>query len=143
MKPSPHPSPRRGEGAHHARVLIRTIRHDNGSYAVAFISSSLAWISGSFAKARVDGLIAEIARRHAAIGVEQRHEHGERARGEVDRGAVGARAVVQDQRAAVAGIIELQHHAHLPGPRVLLDKAFQGEYLWFIPQDALDDETAV
>ena len=31
----------------------------------------------------------------------------------------------------------------LIGYMVLLDKAFQGEYLWFIPQDALDDETAV
>ena len=31
----------------------------------------------------------------------------------------------------------------LIGYMVLLDKAFQGEYLWFIPQDALDDEMAV
>lgn len=30
----------------------------------------------------------------------------------------------------------------LIGYMVLLDKPFQGEYLWFVPQDAVEDETA-
>lgn len=28
------------------------------------------------------------------------------------------------------------------GYMVLLDKSFQGEHLWFVPQDAIEDETA-
>lgn len=31
----------------------------------------------------------------------------------------------------------------LIGYMVLLDKPFQSEHLWFIPQDALEDETTV
>lgn len=47
-------------------------------------------------------------------------------------GIVGRKGVVTEQIFNTAG--------RLIGYMVLLDKSFQGEYLWFVPEDAVHDE---
>lgn len=50
-------------------------------------------------------------------------------------GLAGRCGTVTEQVLAIPG--------RLIGCMVLLDKPFQGERLWFIPQDAIEDETDI